>query len=160
MCLSLYIYIYICWAPSRHVQACWWAALGPHGRMLSTYRLTRFWNLKKEQAIDKTKQELDQNDQEMTLCGEGAPNLDGDTLEDLSMQLQLSVLERMRELGDLNEARRTYQMSLFKLCYDAKAFPNIPDAMPLKRIFWRIRATVSREECWLRGRGQQCRISP
>lgn len=85
---------------------------------------------KKEHGIDKTKQELDRLDQEMTLCGEGPPNLDGDTLEDLSMQLQLSVLGQMRELADLSEARRTYQLHLYKLSYDAEAFPNIPDAMP------------------------------
>jgi hypothetical protein len=87
---------------------------------------------RKEQAIDKTKQELDRIDQEMTLCGEGLPNLDGDTLEDLSMQLQLAVLEQMRELADLSDARRTLQMSLYKLCYDAEAFPSMPDDMSLE----------------------------
>lgn len=87
-----------------------------------------------EQALDKTKRDLDRNEQEMTLYGEGPPNLNGDTLEDLDMRLQLSQLEQMRELAEHSEAMRTCQISLYKLCYDAEAFPSISDAVSPEHI--------------------------
>lgn len=86
-----------------------------------------------EEAIGKTKQELERNEEELTVYGEGPPNLNGETLEDLNMQLQLTMLEQMREIADLGEDMRTCQMSLYKLCYDAEAFPNIPAAVPSVR---------------------------
>jgi hypothetical protein len=89
----------------------------------------------KEQAMEKTKHALDRNDQQIALLGEGSPNLDGDTLEDLGMQLQLSALEQVREIADLCKARQTHQMILYKLCYDAEAFPNTASAMPSKSVF-------------------------
>lgn len=82
-----------------------------------------------EQALNKTKTDLDRNEQEMTLHGEGPPNLNGDTLEDLDMRLQLTRLSQMRELAEHSEAMRSCQISLYKLCYDPEAFPSLVDAV-------------------------------
>lgn len=82
---------------------------------------------KRELALEKTKQHLARNEQEMASHG------DSDALEDLDMELQLSALEQVREIADVCEAMRACKISLYKLMYDADAFPNIRDAVPPER---------------------------
>mmetsp|Transcript_37797 Transcript_37797/g.66596 ORF Transcript_37797/g.66596 Transcript_37797/m.66596 type:complete len:186 (-) Transcript_37797:110-667(-) len=75
---------------------------------------------RKEQALEQTRQELDQSEQELALIGEGPPNIHGETREDLVMQLQLSMLEHVREIADLRQALRICRMSLYKSCFSTE----------------------------------------